>query len=251
MINYTKLLNNLQALKLDKMVTYLPNYLSAIKEKDVALVDSLFELTNKKIEFRNERASKLQVTVAAFPFQKELEDFDFSYQPSINKSQILDLATLRFLENKENILFIGNSGVGKTHLAVSLGIIAAKKRYSVYFIQCHDLILQLKKAHAENRLEQRLKFFSKYALLIIDEIGYLPVDKDGANLFFQLIARRYEKGSTIITTNQVFSKWGEVFSDSTLANAILDRLVHHSEIITIKGESYRMKELKEQLKENN
>lgn len=104
------------------------------------------------------------------------------------------------------------------------------------------MILQLKKAHAENRLEQRLKFFSKYALLIIDEIGYLPVDKDGANLFFQLIARRYEKGSTIITTNQVFSKWGEVFSDSTLANAILDRLVHHSNIIKISGQSYRLKD---------
>lgn len=242
MINYNKLLNNLEILKLDKILAYLPNYLTAIKGKDVALIDSLYELTNKEIEFRNERASKLQVTVAAFPFQKELSDFDFDYQPSINKSQILDLATLRFLENKENVLFIGNSGVGKTHLAIALGITAAKKRYSVYFIQCHDLILQLKKAHAENRLEQRLKFFSKYSLLIIDEIGYLPVDKDGANLFFQLIARRYEKSSTIITTNQIFSKWGEVFSDSTLANAILDRLVHHSNIIKISGQSYRLKD---------
>ena len=119
---------------------------------------------------------------------------------------------------------------------------AAKKRYSVYFIQCHDLILQLKKAHSENRLEQRLKNFCKYSLLIIDEIGYLPVDKDGANLFFQLIARRYEKHSTIITTNQPFSKWGEIFGSPTLANAVLDRLLHHSQIISIKGPSYRLKE---------
>lgn len=141
----------------------------------------------------------------------------------------------------QNILFVGSSGVGKTHLAISLGIAAAKKRYLTYFISCHDLIMQLKKAHAENRLEQRLKQFCKYRLLIIDEIGYLPVDRDGANLFFQLIAKRYEESSTIITTNQPFSKWGEVFSDNTLANAILDRLLHHSSIIKITGPSYRLK----------
>ena len=198
-------------------------------------------------EFRDERAAKLQVKVSAFPFEKEIKDFNFDYQPSINKNQILDLETLRFIENNENILFVGTSGVGKTHLAISIGIAAAKKRYSVYFIQCHDLILQLKKAHAENRLEQRLKNFCKYSLLIIDEIGYLPVDKDGANLFFQLIAKRYEKHSTIITTNQPFSKWGEIFSDNTLANAILDRLLHHSSVIKINGQSYRLKDKLEEM----
>lgn len=242
MSNYNKLLNNLEVLKLDKIRNYLPNYLETITSKDITFVDALLDLTEKEIEFKNERASKIQVAVSAFPFEKGLSDFDFDYQPSINKKQIYDLATLRFLENKENILFYGNSGVGKTHLAVSLGMEAAKKRHITYFISCHDLITQLNKAHSENRLEAKLKHYAKYKILIIDEIGYLPIDKQGANLLFQLIAKRYEKNSTIITTNQMFSKWGEVFSDPVIANALLDRLIHHSHIIKIKGASYRIKD---------
>ena len=241
MINYNKLINNLEILKLEKMQNYLPNYLDSIKEQDISIVDVLYKLTEEEIKYRDERASRIQVTVAGFPFEKEMKDFDFTYQPGINKKQLLELESLRFMENKENILFVGSSGVGKTHLAVSIGIAAAKRRYMTYFISCHDLIMQLKKAHSENRLEQRLKQFCKYKLLIIDEIGYLPVDRDGANLFFQLIAKRYEETSTIITTNQPFSKWGEVFSDNTLANAILDRLLHHSSVIKITGPSYRLK----------
>lgn len=239
MSNYNKLLNNLEALKLEKFRSYLPNYLEKITKKEIPFTEALLELTEKELDFRNERASKIQISVSAFPFEKTLKDFDF--QPSINKTQLFDLESLRFIENKENILFFGTSGVGKTHLAVALGIAAAKKRYLTYFISCHDLIIQLNKAHAENRLETKLKHFSKYKLLIIDEIGYLPIDKQGANLIFQLINKRYEKNSTIITTNQPFSKWGEVFSDVTLANAILDRLIHHSSIIKITGPSYRLK----------
>ncbi len=241
MSNYNKLLNNLEALKLEKFRSYLPNYLEEITKKEIPFTEALLELTEKELDFRNERASKIQISVSAFPFEKTLKDFDFDFQPSINKIQLLDLESLRFIENKENILFFGTSGVGKTHLAVALGIAAAKKRYLTYFISCHDLIMQLNKAHAENRLETKLKHFSKYKLLIIDEIGYLPIDKQGANLLFQLINKRYEKNSTIITTNQPFSKWGEVFSDVTLANAILDRLIHHSSIIKITGPSYRLK----------
>ena len=241
MLTYNKLLNNLEILKMEKVRNYLPNYLEKVTSEEITFVDALFELTEKEIEFRNERASKIQISVSAFPFHKELSDFDFDYQPTINKKQLYDLETLRFIENKENILFFGNSGVGKSHLAVALGIAAAKKRYITYFISCHNLIIQLNKAHSENRLEAKLKHYSKYRCLIIDEIGYLPIDKQGANLLFQLIARRYEKNSTIITTNQLFSKWGDVFSDPVLANAILDRLIHHSHIIKITGPSYRLK----------
>ena len=242
MNNYNKLLNNFEKLKLDKIKELYPYYIEKITKENFTLTDALYELTNKEIEYRDERASQIQITVSAFPYKKEIEDFDFDYQPSINKNEILELNTMGFLERKENILFIGPSGVGKTHLAVALGITAAKKRYSVYFISCHDLITQLNKAHFENKLEQRIKHYSKYQLLIIDEIGYLPVDKQGANLFFQLIAKRYEKHSTIITTNMNFSKWGEVFSDNILANAILDRLLHHSSVININGNSYRIKD---------
>jgi len=132
---------------------------------------------------------------------------------------------------------------GKTHIATAIGIEAAKKRVSTYFISCHDLITKLAIAHQENRLKDALKTFNKYKLLIIDEIGYLPVDKSGVNLLFQLITKRYEKSSTIITTNQQFSKWGEVFSDNMLANAILDRLLHHSQVFNITGDSYRLKDI--------
>lgn len=141
-------------------------------------------------------------------------------------------------------MFVGSSGVGKTHLATSLGITCAKARYQTYFITFENLITQLKKAIQENRLENRLKFYAKYRVLIIDEIGYMPIDQDTANVFFQLIAKRYEKNSTIVTTNMPFSKWGEFFGSATLANAVLDRLLHHSTVISIKGPSYRLKDKK-------
>lgn len=242
MNDYNKLLNNFELLKLDKIKDYYPNYVEIATKRNKSLTDSLLELIEKEIEYRNERASQIQITVSVFPYKKEIDDFDFDYQPSINKQEILELNKLGFLSRHENILFVGPSVVGKTHLATSIGITAAKKRYSVYFISCHDLITQLNKVHYENKLESRIKHFCRYELLIIDEIGYLPVDKQGANLFFQLIAKRYEKHSIIITTNQTFNKWGEVFNDSIIANAILDRLLHHSTIINIKGTSYRIKD---------
>lgn len=175
-----------------------------LSEKSV--VDALYELSELEIRAKKDRAVNACVKVANFPFIKTLDDFDFDFQPTINKQQLLDLTTLRFIENTENILFVGTSGVGKTHLATSIGIECAKNRYSTYFITFQDLIMQLKKALLENRLEARLKHFSKYKILIIDEIGYLPIDLDASNLFFQLIARRYEKHCTIITTNSNFSK---------------------------------------------
>lgn len=246
-----RLIHNLEKLKLEKIQSYLPNYLDSISGKDITLSDALLHLTDKEIEFRDERASKVQVSVSGFPFVKTLDDFDFDYQPSVNRKQLYDLAELRFMNKAENILFYGSSGVGKTHLAIALGVAAARKRQLTYFITCHELIQKLNKAHSENRLETKLKHFAKHKLLIIDEIGYLPVDKQGANLFFQLIARRYEKNSTIITTNQPFSKWGEVFSDLTLANAILDRLLHHSHILKITGPSYRLKDVYDDLSDRD
>ena len=171
-----------------------------------------------------------------------MDDFDFDFQPSIQKKELLELNQLGFIDRKENIRFVGTSGVGKTHLATAIGITCARARYSTYFISFEALMTQLKKALLENRLEARMKFFAKYKVLIIDEIGYMPIDMDSANLFFQLTARRYEKHCTIITTNTPFSKWGEIFGSPTLANAILDRLLHHSQIVSIKGPSYRLKE---------
>ena len=242
MSNYIKLTNNLEVLKLERIKENLDKYIELINKKEKDVVDALYELTNLEIELMNERAIYGCVRTAGFPFIKTFEDFDFSFQPTINKEQILDFKNLRFIENKENIIFVGSPGVGKTHLAISIGITAAQNRDSTYFINCNDLIANLKKANSENRFMNRLKHYSKYKLLIIDEGGFLPIDREGANMLFQLINKRYENHSTIITTNKPFGKWHEIFGDVTLANAILDRLLHHSHIININGNSYRLRD---------
>ena len=239
MNNYQLLQRNLQDLKLTQMSLKIDEYITKINEDKISIVDALCELTSREIEVKNFNATNAMVKVAGFPHLKEIKDFDFDFQPKINKQQFLDFESLRFLENNSNIILIGNSGVGKTHLATSIGIAAAKKRISTYFIKCQDLIEQLKKAYLENKLDSRIKHFSKYKLLIIDEIGYLPIGEQEAKMFFQLIDRRYEKKSTIVTSNINLSNWNEVFVDSMLASAILDRLVHHSSIVNRLGSSYR------------
>ncbi len=222
---YLSLVNNLEELKLFQFKEHLDTYIDLINSGKKSIVEALKELTEYEIKLKEARAMNSCVKVANFPFLKTIEDFDFSFQPGINKGKVLDLLTLRFLEHQENILFLGNSGTGKTHLSVAIGIAAAQKRISTYFINCHELLQNLKKAHLENRLETRLKHYAKYKLLIIDEICYLPINTEEGNIFFQLINKRYEKSSTIITTNKDFSKWHEIFGDVTIANAILDRLL--------------------------
>ncbi|PWI21827.1 transposase [Kurthia zopfii] len=240
--NFQQLLQNLEYLNLKQMTLHLNEVLDFSVNNQVSFIDTLIKLTNYEIDVREQNMTQAMVKVGAFPHRKELKDFDFTFQPSINQEQILDFLTLRFIEQKENIVFLGPSGVGKTHLATSIGIAAAKKRTSTYFIKCHELIQNLKKALLENRLESRLKHYSKYKLLIIDEIGYLPIDTEDAKLFFQLIDMRYEKKSTIFTTNINFKAWDEVFQEPKLANAILDRILHHATVVPIVGDSYRIKD---------
>ena len=225
---------NLEILELERIKEILPEYVHKNSKDMPPFTEALNYLLKTEIEYKDTRAAEGIIKAANFPFRKTLEDYDFSFQPSVSENQIRELANLSFIERNENIIFIGNSGVGKTHLAVSLGIEAAKHRNSVYFITCHNLMQKLNKAQKENRLDKQLQH--------LDEIGYLPVDHQGSNLFFQLIARRYMNKSTIVTTNMPFSRWGEVFSDNTLASAVLDRLLHYSHIIRITGNSYRIKD---------
>ena len=236
---YLRLQENLLYLNLKQMHLHLDHIL----DSNVSLLEGLLKLTDYEIEIKRENVLNAMVKVAHFPHYKTLKDFDFEFQPTINQHQLMNLSGLGFIEKKENILFLGNSGVGKTHLATAIGIEAAKARYSTYFIKCHELLTNLRQAQHENRLESRLKFYTRCKLLIIDELGYLPLHKGDERLLFQLIDRRYENKSTIITTNLPFDKWNENFNDSFITNAILDRLLHHSHVIQIMGESYRLKDV--------
>lgn len=242
MTEHEKLLENLAYLKMKEMGLHLDETIDFINKNNLSFTEGLVKLTNYEIDHKEASMIKAMVKVGAFPHQKELKDFDFTFQENINKEEILEFTSHRFIHQNENIVFIGSSGVGKTHLSTSIGISAAKKRISTYFIKCHDLIAQLKKAKLENRLEDRLRHFTKYKLLIIDELGYLPIEKEDSKLFFQLIDRRYEKRSTIMTTNINFSSWDNIFMDPVIANAILDRVLHHAHVVQITGKSYRLKD---------
>jgi DNA replication protein DnaC len=240
---------NLEGLKMNNTLTIIDNYLEQAVKDDLNIVDVLDRIFAEEAKSKRKRAYEKQLRTSGFPIKKTPDDFDFSFRPSIDKKQIDEPATMRFLENAENVVFLGPPGVGKTHPATAPGMIAASHRASTYYINCHNLIEQLKKAHFENRLPEKLRLPSRYRLLIIDEIGYLPMDIHGANLFFQLVTRRYEKVSTVFTSNKAFSGRNEVFVDVTIASAIPDRVLHHATVINIKGESYRLKERKEFMKQ--
>lgn len=249
MSNYIKLINNFDSLKLSTFRNNIDSFIDEVNSNKTNLVDAFYALTEKEMAFRQDRVNKAMIITSHFPYVKTFDDYDFSFQPKLNKDEILDLKNLRFIENNENIVFMGTPGVGKTHLAISIGIECAKSRYQTYFINCNELIMQLKKAKLENTLARRLKHFTSYSVLIIDEVGFLPIDGDDSNLLFQLISMRYEKHPTIFTTNKSFNHWGEVFNDSVIANAMLDRILHHCKVFQIIGPSYRMKGKEELFKE--
>lgn len=215
---------------------------NAAKAK-IGYQDYLQRLLEIEIISKIERSINRKMQIAGFPQIKKLEEFDFSYQPMINEKLIRELANLNFLEEAKNILFVGAPGVGKTHLAISLGIKAVQERKRVMFFTAEQLTLQLASAEVSGNLNRTLESLSRLDLIIIDELGYLSLTKQTAKLFFQLISKRYESGSIIITTNKPFEEWGEIFNDDIVASAILDRLLHHSYPFLINGKSFRMKNI--------
>jgi DNA replication protein DnaC len=232
----------LKDLKLTCIADQIDRWLQEAARHQWPYDDFLLKLCQEELSNKQEKRCDLNIKLAKFPYIKTLESFDFSYQTSLNQGQIKDLSKCRWIANGENLIFLGPPGVGKTHLAVALGIEAIKKGYRTLFVSTQGLLASLAKANSENKLEERIRALCQPKLLIIDEIGYLPLDRHGASLFFQLIARRYEKGALILTSNQTYSHWGDVFGDHVLATAILDRLLHHAVSISIKGDSYRLKE---------
>ncbi|WP_113671094.1 IS21-like element helper ATPase IstB [Vallitalea guaymasensis] len=203
----------------------------------------LNKVLNKEVEAKEENNKLYNVKVAAFPFVKTINEYDFSFQPSINEEKMRNLADSNFYEDGTNIIFIGNPEVGKTHLAISIGYAVAIKRNSVYFIKFSKLINNLRKAYNEGTLEKKLKLYYKYKLLIIDEVGFNEISSLESKLFFQLVDLRYEKRSTIITSNITFEKWPQILgNDEMITKAILDRLLHFSYLFNITGPSYRIKD---------
>lgn len=231
-------------LKLFRTAPLLEALLQEASKKELSYSDFLEELFTSEVASKQEKKTAMLAAMAHFPFQKSLESFDFKFQPSLDPKVIRELSGGRFIAEAENVLLLGQPGVGKTHLAVALGLKACALGYRTLFVTGAGLITTLMRAQGENRLEEKLKQLVQPRLLIIDEIGYLPMERPGANLFFQLVSRRYERGSILITSNQSLAGWGEVFGDPLIATAILDRLLHHSTTINIKGESFRLKEKK-------
>lgn len=242
--------NHLVGLKMSRALEALDHCVRRVEEGELSALELLDELLSEEHATRETRRIKSSLMTARLTRIKTLEDFDFSFQPSLDKNRILALAELNFIERREVVHLLGPPGTGKSHLATALGVAAVTAGKSVYFATLAEIIDSLAKAEREGRLAQRIGYITRPALLIIDEVGYLPVQKGGANLFFQLINARYERGAVILTSNRGFSEWGEVFGDTVVAAALLDRLLHHAIVIEIAGNSYRLREHAKLVPEN-
>jgi len=239
---HARVVDRLQKLYLGHVAQQLDAILAAAARSEPTYLDFLDHLLEQEVGSKQRKRIAMGIQIAHFPAVKTLDDFDFRFKPSIDARLVRELATGRYVSQAENVLIFGPPGVGKTHLAIALGRSAVESGHSTLFTSATALLSTLAKAESEGQLPDKLTFFAKPKLLVIDELGYLPFERRSAHLFFQLVARRYERGSMLVTTNQLVAQWGGVFGDDVLAAAILDRLLHHSHTLLIQGDSYRLKQ---------
>lgn len=237
------LCDNLRSLKLNAFLEQYNNAAEQAVQKQWSYPHYLAQLAQNEVDFRNDRSTQRRIKQARFPVIKSIDNFDWNWPNKINHPQIQNLFRLAFMEQNANVIFLGGVGLGKTHLSIALAYQACLKGYNVLHASAIDIVNTLGAAANTGRLKTELKKYLKPDILLMDELGYLPVDKKGADLLFQVISQRYEKGSIILTTNKAFKKWPEIFNnDATLTSAVLDRLLHHAETVVIDGKSYRMKD---------
>lgn len=233
-------MKRLRDFKLSGMTRTVPVRLEEAVHGSISHSEFLELLLEDEVNQRSENRRKELYSGAHLPFEKGIEDFDFTFQPSVKKAEILELATSNFITKRENIIFVGQPGTGKTHLSVALGLTALGHGYRVVFTSVWDMITTLEQSRADMSYRKKVQLYTKPDLLILDELGYKSMAESTVEDFFEIVSKRYEKGSIIVTSNRTFQEWDKIFIDKTLTGAILDRLVHHSHIITIKGESYRV-----------
>jgi DNA replication protein DnaC len=237
-----KLGNALTTLGLKSVEARLESLLEQAAKQEPSYADFLDEVLTCEVDARRTRYLRARLQLAHLPFLKTFEQFDFAFQPSIDERQVRELRTLRFVHEASNVILLGPPGVGKTHLSVALAEAAIQAGFGAYFMTAHDLVTDLGRAYREGRLDRRMRVYLAPKVLIVDEMGYLPLDDLGATIFFQLVSARYERGSIVLTSNKSYGDWGSIFGDPIIATAILDRLLHHSTTINIRGESYRLKD---------
>ena len=233
---------HLVGLKMPRALEALQMTLSRIEQGEVTALEAIETLLGEEYTTRESRRIKMALQTARLPTIKTLSGYDFSFQPSLDRHRVLALAQLEFVERKQCVHLLGPPGTGKSHLAIALGVEAVRAGKSVYMATLAELVDSMRRAEREGRLADRVRFLSRYSLLIVDEIGYLPVGSGGGNLFFQLVNACYERCAMIMTGNRGFGEWAEIFGDAVVATALLDRLLHHAVVIPIEGNSYRLRE---------
>lgn len=241
---------SLVALKMPRALEMLDATVRRIEQGEVDGIEALDHLLIEELTLRDSRRIKTSLMMARLSAVKTLQGFDFTFQPSLDRNRILALAELKFIDRTEVVHLLGPPGTGKSHLATALAVEAVKAGRTVAFSTLADIIASLAKAEREGQLKERIRFLARASLLVVDEIGYLPVTPGGGNLFFQLVNARYEKGAMILTSNRGFAEWGEVFGDPVVATALLDRLLHHAIVIQIEGSSYRLRQHADLVPEN-